>query len=158
MKQLSKHITEALKIGSKSKVNQKHYHPKEKWELRDIIKQLLNERGYDADLNDIDTSEIKDMSHLFTNGVFLNFDGNISEWNVSNVKFMNNMFSDSDFTGNNGDISNWKTNNVVNMDEMFWGCKKLNININKWDVSNVKSMKNMFTYAPIKCRPSWYKK
>ena len=158
MKELSKHITEALKIGSKSKVNQKHYHPKEKWELKDIIKSLLQERGYKADLNDIDTSEIKDMSYLFASGVYLNFDGNISDWNVSNVKEMEHMFADSDFTGTNGDISNWNVSKVENMEEMFWGCKKLNIDINKWDVSNVKNMKNMFTYVPIKCKPSWYKK
>ena len=150
-------ITEALKIGSKSKVNQKHYHPKEKYELKDIIKMLLKERGYDADLNDIDTSEIKDMSRLFSEGILLNFDGNISDWDVSNVKDMSWMFTDSDFTGTNGDISGWDVSKVEAMEEMFWGCKKLNININKWDVSNLKNVKNMFTYAPIKCRPSWYK-
>jgi hypothetical protein len=42
-----------------------NYHPKNKEELKDIIKQLLDKRGPDADLNDIDTFKITDMSHLF---------------------------------------------------------------------------------------------
>ena len=153
-----KEISEGLKIGAKSKVNVKSYKPKNKQELKDIIKTLLDERGYNADLTDIDTSEITDMSHLFDNGKFLNFDGNISNWDVSNVTNMKDMFADSDFTGNNGDISGWDVSNVENMEEMFWRCKNLSIDINNWDVSKVTNMKNMFMYTPFKSRPDWYKK
>ena len=65
MKQLSTYITEGLKIGKKYHQNKYNYHPKDKDELRKIIEQLLDERGNDADLNDIDVSEITDMSLLF---------------------------------------------------------------------------------------------
>jgi hypothetical protein len=41
------------------------YFPKDKKELRTLLEQLLKERGRNADLNDIDTSLITDMSELF---------------------------------------------------------------------------------------------
>ena len=80
-----------------------NYHPKTRDELKELVDQLIEERGNDADLNDIDTSSITDMHHLFFKS---NFNGDISEWNVSNVKDMNTMFMGSKFTGKNVDISN----------------------------------------------------
>ena len=91
------------------------YHPKTTKELRDLIEKLIEERGNEADLNDIDVSQITDMSWVFarsefngniSNGMFCcsQFNGDISKWNVSKVKNMNLMFACSGF---NGDISNW---------------------------------------------------
>ena len=66
MKNLKEFITEKLRvnkdsISSKGKVKTK-YHPENKEELEKLIKKLLNERGENADLNDIDVSQIDDMS------------------------------------------------------------------------------------------------
>ena len=63
MNSLSTYIIEKLKINKDS--NKYHYHPKDKYELRSLIKELLKERGKDADLNDIDVSNITDMYRLF---------------------------------------------------------------------------------------------
>ena len=99
--------------------------------MKQLVYKLIIERGYDADLNDIDTSEITDMSYMF-NGSY--FNGDISEWDVSNVKYMSYMLSNSSFTGENGDISNW-------------------------DVKKVKTMKDIFNLSPLeKNSPKWYTK
>ena len=91
MKSLSQYINETLKVTSKSKVNELEYsyHPKTKDELKELVIKLMKERGNEADLNDIDTSKIKDMSWMFYNS---KFNGDISKWDVSNVKDMSYMF------------------------------------------------------------------
>ena len=96
MKSLTQHITEKLVLNSNSKIRkQEHnYHPKTRDELEKLIEQLIKERGNEADLNDIDVSEITDMSNLFSKLDPHNID--ISEWNVSNVKFMESMFYNCD--------------------------------------------------------------
>ena len=68
MKSLQEIILEKLKIRKSNNPSYKYrYQPKTKEELRDIINKLINERGNDGDFNDIDTSEITDMSYLFRN-------------------------------------------------------------------------------------------
>ena len=129
MKTLKEIIQEKLKISSKSKINQYEYHPKDKDELKKIIEKRID-KNKDADLNDIDVSDITDMSNLFYNLDPHNID--ISEWNVSNVK---------------------------NMRFMFQFCKHFNSNLSNWDVSNVKDMTQMFyECTALKNKPSWYKK
>ena len=56
------HLGGSQKKGSTEKYN---YYPGTKAELRLLITDLINERGLNADLNDIDTSMITDMSRLF---------------------------------------------------------------------------------------------
>jgi len=106
-------MLEKLKINSKSKINQYNYHPKSTTELRKILLDLLEKRGENADLNDIDTSNITFMDSLFSDSYF---NGNISGWDVSNVEDMDFMFYNSDF---NGDISNWDVRKVEHMRDMF---------------------------------------
>ena len=96
---MQNHITEKILISKTSKIGY-IYHPKTKDELRKIIKQKIEYEGNECDLNDIDTSNITDMSNLFA---YTNFNGNISNWDVSNVKDMKYMFEFSIF---NNDISN----------------------------------------------------
>ena len=127
MKNLQDIIQEKLQIGSKSKISQYKYHPKNKEELLDLLTKLLKERGKNADLNDIDTSKITDMSFLFTFDR-RSFNGNISQWDVSNVTDMRWMFTDSSF---NGDISQWDVSNVKNMEDIFDNCP-LRKNPPKW--------------------------
>src|SRR5574344_792763 len=113
MKSLKLYITEALHVNRNTKGNYHNYHPKTKDELDQLIDKLIKERGLNADLNDIDTSEITDMSYMFYES---HFNGNISKWDVSNVTDMYSMFQDSKF---NGDISKWDTSNVKIMSFMF---------------------------------------
>ena len=112
MKTLQNYITEKILINKNSKIVY-NYHPKTKDELKDIIDQRIEYKGIKCDLNDIDTSNIIDMSNLFA---YSDFSGDISRWNVSNVTNMNSMFYGSKF---NGDISNWDVSNVTSMIDMF---------------------------------------
>lgn len=87
--------------------------PTNKNELKKLIDQRIKEQGLKCDLNDIDVSEIKDMSALFYNS---EFNGDISKWDVSNVKDMHSMFYNSSFEG---DISKWNVSRVKDMDYML---------------------------------------
>ena len=152
MKQINKYIVERLHINKD--IDRYNYHPKTNDELKELVDQLIEERGYEADLNDIDTSEITDMHMIFYNS---KFNGDISNWDVSNVKDMNYMFYMSNF---NGDISEWNVSNVKDMTSMFEESKFTGENgdISKWDVSKVEDMHYMFTGTPLaKNTPNWYK-
>ena len=100
--------------------------PKTKEQLKQLIKYAFKHNIYD--LNFIDTSEITDMSLLFTN---CKYDFDISDWDVSNVTDMNNMF--------------------VN-------CKKFNCDLSDWNISNITRWKNMFGGCDKMPIPNWYKK
>lgn len=119
---LQKFINERLHISSDTKsIHVKTtLFPKDRDELKAIIRGEIERQGPDADLNHIDTSQITDMSRLFT----LSNIGNIKieQWDVSNVTNMSFMFTECfDFTS---DLSNWDVSNVTNMLRMFNGCRK----------------------------------
>jgi len=189
MKQLSTYINEKLVLNKNTFKRKLKYFPKTRDELRNIIKQLLNERNDDGiiDLNDIDTSEITDMSGLFCENGIMNgiININISSWNVSKVRDMSGMFwgcrnlesigdlSDWDVSSvrdmysmfyncvnlkSIGDISGWNVFNVRDVNCMFFNCKNLeNIGTLKWDVSKFKNISSMFYNCGIKNKPKWYK-
>lgn len=137
------------------------FRPSNKKELKELIDRLIDERGPNCDLNDIDVSRVTDMSELFRES---NFRGDISKWDVSNVKDMSKMFLASYFNGDiskwnvgsvkymsemfrlssfNGDISKWNVRNVIDMSYMF-ASSNFDRDISKWDVSNVHDMAYMF--------------
>ena len=152
MKQINKYICERLHINKD--IKSYNYHPKTYDELKELVDQLIEKRGNNADLNDIDTSEIIDMNSLF---YLSKFNGDISNWNVSKVKDMGGMFMDGKF---DGDISEWDVSNVEDMCYMFCGASftAKNGDISNWDVSNVKNMNYMFYKSPLeKNPPKWYK-
>ena len=113
MKNLKDIIIERLHINKD--IDSYNYHPKTNDELKELVDQLIEERGIKANLNDIDTSAITDMNNMFAES---NFIGDISNWNVSNVKDMGALFYESPF---NGDISKWDVSNVKDMWHMFLG-------------------------------------
>ena len=113
MKTLQHYITEKILINKNSKIAY-NYHPKTKDELKDIIDKRIESEGNECNLNDIDTSNITDMSYLFE---YSDFNGDISRWNVSNVTNMNDMFRYSEF---NGDISNWNVSNIKVKLDIFY--------------------------------------
>ena len=111
MNQISTYIWERLHINKDTGNHYNHYnyYPKTRDELKQLVDKLIKERGNKADLNDIDTSKITDMSYMFRESYF---NGDISKWDVSNVENMHSMFFKSDF---NGDISQWDVSNVKDM-------------------------------------------
>ena len=114
MKNLSSILLEKLRINKDTKINKYNYFPKNASELVSLLEKLLKERGKDADLNDIDVSNVTDMREMF---LHTDFNQNISSWNVSNVKYMTDMFRDSDF---NQDISSWNVCSIISMKSMFF--------------------------------------
>ena len=85
MKSLVHYIQEKLII----KKNKYKYFPETKKELKEIIEKRIKDEGNEVDLNDIDVSNITDMSTLFWG---TEFNGDISTWDVSNVTNMDSMF------------------------------------------------------------------
>ena len=155
MKALKDYIlTEKLKLNTKSKAFEYHFHPEDFYDLRSLLEQLLEKRGKDADFNDIDVSKITYMSTLFYDLDPHNID--ISEWDVSNVEDMAYMFKGcSEF---NCDLSHWNVSNVKNMEYMFKGCYEFNSDLSSWNINNVKNTRHMFdACASLKNTPSWYK-
>ena len=119
MKSLTRYIQEKLVIKKGNSLFYYKYFPKTKEELKDLIKQRIKTEGKEVDLNDIDTSNITDMSSLFVG---------------TNFK---------------GDISNWDVSNVTNMNSMFTLCKSFNQDISSWDVYNVTDAMGIFKDCPI---------
>ncbi len=116
------------------------YSPKTKNALITNIKTLVASNGNNADLNEIYTGYITDMSYVFNDSALRSFTGDISGWNVSNVVNMRDMFKESRFTG---DISRWDVSNVRYMQGMFYK-SQFTGDISGWDVSDVKQMYWMF--------------
>ena len=141
MKNLTRYIQEKLIIKKRSY----NYFPSTREELREIIKERIEQEGDKVDLNDIDVSEITDMHRLFMN---LDFNGDISKWDVSNVTDMYGLFQGC--TLFNQDISSWDVSNVTDMRFMFYECENFNQDLSSWDVSNVKYIRYMFDKCPIK--------
>ena len=117
--------------------------PKTKKELEQIIEDRISKEGPNCNLNDIDVSQITDMSYLFYGS---KFDGDISRWDVSNVINMTGMFDRSKF---NQDISNWDVSKVKKMDFMF--CfSKFNQDISQWKIDKDCNTDDIFEDCSIR--------
>lgn len=113
-----------------------------------IVRDEIDRRGPEADLNHIDVSECTTFFDEERNvGLFqgTGFCGDVSKWDVSNVENMKRLFMDCDVF--NCDLSNWDVSSVEDMCCMFNGCKEFNQDLGDWDVSNVKTMEGMFSYC-----------
>ena len=168
MKSITTYISEKM-IYNKTTASTYNYFPKTREKLEDILKELIKERGNDGDFNDIDTSEITDMSNLFspdfcgdvsewdvsnvTNMKWM-FDGcekfncDLSKWNVSNVREMTGMFRFCrEFEGKG--LDKWNTHNLKNCFKTFNGCKKFDANLSNWDMEKVTTTEEMFAWCII---------
>ena len=155
MKEISKIVKRHLNEGTN--LNKYNYFPKTKKELKNIIKQKILDEGPNANLNDINVSEITDMSYLF---VRIPNVGNIhiEDWDVSSVEDMSYMFSGR--YKFNCDLSNWDVSSVEDMSYMFEFCKNFNCDLSNWDVSNVWNMNGIFYNTKLEKignLPSWLK-
>ena len=166
MKTLQQHINEKLIIDRNTEIKEYKYHPKTKDELKRLIERLVEERGYEADLNDIDTSEVNNMSYLFyyvkdfvgdisgwdvsnvtdMTRMFYeckNFNCDLSAWDVSKVLYMEGMFENCKKFEGKG-LKNWKTKCLIDTKRMFKECIKFNEDISGWDMSDVHTIIEMF--------------
>ena len=70
--------------------------------------------------------------------------GKITLWNTSEITTMYKFFANSTFNKN---ISYWDVSKVKNMSEMFSYAKNFNQPIGNWDISSVTNMSEMFDNA-----------
>ncbi len=126
--------------------------PKNKHQLAGEITLAIKAKGTSVNLDYIDTSNIIDMSYLFSDyddkGFGLQkFNGSVP-WDVSNVQNMSYMFHGAT-AFNDSQIMYWNTKSVTDMRSMFHNANTFNVDISHWDVKNVKSMYAMFSYARL---------
>lgn len=141
MKTIKNYITEKLFIR-KSKYN---YTPNNAAELKRIVKQLIEERGKYANLNDIDTSNVKKFIDIFLD---VDFDGNISDWKVGQATHFTRMFLNSSFTGKHSDLSKWDVSNGIVFSGMFMNSGFDN-DISNWKINKDALINAIFTDCPI---------
>lgn len=145
-----------FKINSKTIADNKKYSckPEDRVKLREIIQERLKE-DKDADLNDIDISEIWTLNFLFQDLDPHNID--ISKWDTSSVKHMNGVFLNC--KNFDCDLGDWDVSNVQDMYAMFNGCKKFKgEGLENWKFASVVNMKQMFDNCPLDQNPpKWYK-
>ena len=70
-------------------------------------------------------------------------DCNLNWIDTQNITNMNHLFFEKPYREFNGDISRWDTSNVKNMRAMF-SASQFNGNISKWNISKVKNTSWMF--------------
>ena len=113
--------------------------------------ELIKKIETKENVSNVDTSEIKDMSHLFIYDMYeaiyrgKDFNQPLNDWDVSKVENMVCMFYGA--TSFNHPLNEWDVSNVDNMLGMFCGATSFNQPLNEWDVSNVVYMESMFCGA-----------
>lgn len=105
------------------------------------LKKLV--KDYKIYLGDIDVTCIKNFVSLFENSKRKDFSG-IELWDTSNVTTMENCFCNAKHF--NVNIQSWNVSNVKNMCGMFSN-SNFNQPLNEWNVSKVKEMTVMFEDA-----------
>ena len=140
MENISSFVIEKLKVNKDARM--KKLTPLTRKELRDMIIKILDEEGPDANLNEIDTSKITDMNHLFSRISSKVGNPDVSDWDVSKVENMAFMFSNCKKF--NCDITKWDVSSCKDMSSMFNECESFNQDLTEWDVSNVENFSEMF--------------
>ena len=99
-----------------------------------------------SSLENLDTSQVKDISHLFSNCTLLKSIPGLSNWDISNAININNLFYHCINLTSIPDISKWKTENVENMSYIFYDCKQITSlpDISNWDTKKVTDMRGIF--------------
>jgi surface protein len=112
------------------------------WEDDNTSVQICKQStAFNQPLNNWDTSNVINMSHMFSG---TNFNQPLNTWNTSNVKYMSNMFYRSSF---NQPLSNWSVSGVTNMYKMFYR-SSFNQSLSNWYIRNAY-VKDIFKYSGL---------
>lgn len=112
-----------------------------------------NGGDFNLDLSSWDTSKVRTMANMFYgSGAYAdNFSLNLTNWDTSEVRNASNMFDNTAMEVKNvslAGLSGWDMGKLENMFEMFYGAfrkaENLKVNLDNWDVSNVKNMRLVF--------------
>lgn len=107
-----------------------------------------------AEISDLNTSNVTDMSVCFANCTSLSMISNglplmrdIRFWDTRKVTSFYSMFRLCESL-TILDLRYWNTQKVTNMSDMFSGCTKLaNLNLEGWDTRSVSTMVQIFEYC-----------
>ena len=124
-----------------------------KWDtsnVTDISRMFtLNYSTEKINVSNWDTSKITKMEDAFSGAHNLKEIKGIENWNTSNVKTIHNMFAYSENL-KSLNLSKWNTSNVEDMSELFLGAEGLAyLNIENWDTGKVKSFDNIFSNTAL---------
>ena len=113
-----------------------------------IVKKKLDKPIYSEDHYEYypETKKelIKNIVEVFNSGKT-----NLNCIDTSKITDMSNLFDSGNYNKSldNIDISKWNVSNVKYMQFMFDGYENFNCDLSKWDVSNVENMKGMFSWC-----------
>ena len=94
----------------------------------------------------IDTSEVTNMSNLFANCQNLK-QVDISCFNTASVKDMSSLFANC-YNLEQIDLSNFDTASVTNMSSLFFNCQNLKqVDVSNFDTSSVEDMDHLFEFC-----------
>ena len=155
MKNLDQYILESLKGYKPGTLKSKEQLPE------NCSKYFYKKKVSVDEIENLDTSNVMDMSSMFNRTIFNSDSLDLSDWDVSNVKFTTNMFCYCN-TIKYLDLSNWNTQSLTTMYGIFYYCKNLEyLNLSNWDTSNIKSAQRMFngctSLTNIIFGPNWFK-
>ena len=124
-----------------------------KWDtsnVTDISRMFtLNYSTEKINVSNWDTSKITKMEDAFSGAHNLKEIKGIENWNTSNVKTIHNMFAYSENL-KSLNLSKWNTSNVEDMSELFLGAEGLAyLNIENWDTGKVESFDNIFSNTAL---------
>ncbi|MDM8265316.1 BspA family leucine-rich repeat surface protein [Limosilactobacillus vaginalis] len=97
-----------------------------------------------ADLTNLDTSNITNMSQMFASTNRLKSLKGLDNWDTSHVTDMSQMFASANELDSLEGLNNWDTSKVTNMSGMFNRSSATSLNLNNWDTSKVTNMSGMF--------------
>lgn len=160
MKTLNRYISEKLIINKNTKyIHSYKYKVTNIGELNSLLVKLYKDEGDDANLNEIDVSEVGCFATVFDGTNFRNID--ISNWDSKNATSCHAMFKGCNNT-KTINISNFNTSKIEKLSMMFEGCDKLEtiIGLNTFDTTNCYDFSNVFANCPnlqnIKDIEDWY--
>ena len=96
-------------------------------------------KSFDQPLNDWNTSNVTDMSEMFSGAS--SFDQPLNDWNTSNVTDMHYMFQFASLFDQ--PLDKWDVSNVTDMNGMFDGAMCFNQPLDKWGISDVTDLSEM---------------
>jgi len=98
-------------------------------------------------INNLDTSKIISMNHLFCNCTELKSINGISNWDLSKITNLSSLFYRCKNLISIPDISKWKLDNVENISYIFYSCEKIVSlpDISSWNTKKITDMRGVFS-------------
>lgn len=108
------------------------------------MSHMFRDSRVDTLFLDLDTRSVEKMESMFVSSKIKTIEG-MENWDTSSLKVISTMFFDSELTEVN--ISNWNTSKLEKIDRAFAITKMNEIDLSGWNTSNVDFMHAVFYKA-----------